>query len=144
MYHKVLTYIEYRAVSGVFQTIDPPPHLHPASCPPPAPKAGGVHTGWAVRGWGSIFRNTPDIGLASYSNLFTSITMRLIQEVPSVDGTEHHRGGHRAIQRGLQGIAGSTVLRIHDILVWIRIRGSMTFWCGSGSGCGSGSCYFHH
>ncbi len=44
------------------------------------------------------------------------------------------------------------VLRIHDILVWIRIRGSMplTDGCGSGfgsgcgSGCGCGSFYFHH
>jgi hypothetical protein len=27
--HKVLTYIEYRAVSGVFRTIDRPPPLHP-------------------------------------------------------------------------------------------------------------------
>jgi hypothetical protein len=37
-------------------------------CPPPIPKAGrGVHTRRAVRGWGSIFWKTPDIGLASYS-----------------------------------------------------------------------------
>ncbi len=35
-----------------------------------------------------------------------------------------------------------TVLRIHDILVWIRIRGSMPLT--NGSGCGSGSFYFHH
>jgi hypothetical protein len=34
------------------------------------------------------------------------------------------------------------VLRIHDILVWIRIRGSMPLT--NGSGCGSGSFYFHH
>jgi hypothetical protein len=34
-----------------------------------------------------------------------------------------------------------TVLRIHDILVWIRIRGSMPLTNGSGSGFGSGSCY---
>ena len=38
------------------------------------------------------------------------------------------------------------VLRIHDILVWIRIRiwirGSMPLTNGSGSGCGS--FYFHH
>ncbi len=39
--HKVLTYVEYRAVSGVFQNIDPPPPLHPASMSSPAPKAGG-------------------------------------------------------------------------------------------------------
>jgi hypothetical protein len=50
--HKVLTYIEYRAVSGVFPTIDPPPPLHPASVSSPAPKAGEVHTRRAVRGWG--------------------------------------------------------------------------------------------
>ncbi len=40
------------------------------------------------------------------------------------------------------------VLRIHDILVWIRIpiRGSEppTNGSGFGSGCGSGSFYFHH
>ncbi len=37
-----------------------------------------------------------------------------------------------------------SVLRIHDILVWIRIRGSMPLTYGSGSGCGSGSCSFRH
>ncbi len=38
------------------------------------------------------------------------------------------------------------VLRIHDILGWIRIWicGSMPLTNGSGSGCGSGSCYFRH
>ncbi len=44
------------------------------------------------------------------------------------------------------------MLRIHDILVWFRIRigirGSMTLTngsgFGSGSGCGSGSCYLRH
>ncbi len=38
------------------------------------------------------------------------------------------------------------VLRIHDIFVWIQIhiRGSMPLTNGSGSGCGSGSCYFYH
>jgi hypothetical protein len=39
--HKVLTYTEYRAVSGVFRTFDPSPPLHPASVSSPAPKAGG-------------------------------------------------------------------------------------------------------
>jgi hypothetical protein len=34
------------------------------------------------------------------------------------------------------------VLRIHDILVWIQIRGSMPL--NNGSGFGSGSCYFCH
>ncbi len=36
------------------------------------------------------------------------------------------------------------VLRIHDVLVWIRIRRSMPLTNGSGSGFGSGSCYFRH
>jgi hypothetical protein len=50
--HKVLTYLEYRAVSGVFQNIgniDPPPPLSTQRvCPPPA-----TPTPRAVRGWGS-------------------------------------------------------------------------------------------
>ncbi len=33
--HKVLTYVEYRTVSGVFKNIDPPPLLHPASVSSP-------------------------------------------------------------------------------------------------------------
>jgi hypothetical protein len=61
--HKVLTSVEYRAVSGVFQNIDPPPPLHPASVSSPRTKG----TRRAVRGWGSIFSKTPDIGLVSYS-----------------------------------------------------------------------------
>jgi hypothetical protein len=39
--HKALTYKEFRAVSGVFGTIDPPPPSPPSECPPPAPKAEG-------------------------------------------------------------------------------------------------------
>ncbi len=43
--YKVLTYEEeYRAVSGVFQNIDPPPPFHPAGVSSPAPKAGGTHS----------------------------------------------------------------------------------------------------
>ena len=42
--YKVLTYEEYRAVSGVFQNIEPPPPFHPASVSSPAPKAGGTHS----------------------------------------------------------------------------------------------------
>jgi hypothetical protein len=41
--HKVLTYVEHRAVSGVFQNIDPCTHplsIHAAS----VPKAGGTHS----------------------------------------------------------------------------------------------------
>jgi hypothetical protein len=55
------------AVSDVFRTFDPPP---PPStqwvCSSPAPKAGAAG-GYTLGGGGSIFRNTSDIGLASYS-----------------------------------------------------------------------------
>jgi len=37
-----------------------------------------------------------------------------------------------------------TVLRIHDILVWIRIRIGGSRPLTNGPGCGSGSFYFHH
>jgi hypothetical protein len=53
----------------------------------------------------------------------------------------------RILFRGAFSVYHS-VLRIQDILVWIRIRiwirGSMPLPIGSGfgSGCGSGSCYF--
>ena len=43
------------------------------------------------------------------------------------------------LQKNLDFIA---VLRIHDILVWIRILGSMPLT--NGSGCGSGSFDVHH
>ncbi len=57
-------------MSGVFRTS--PPALHPAIVSSPrtkGTKGGGVHTHRPVRGWGgvSIFRKTPDIGLASNS-----------------------------------------------------------------------------
>ncbi len=52
--YKVLTYIEYRAVSGVFRTIYPTPRTQRV-CPPPAPTRGkGVHTRRAARGWGGV------------------------------------------------------------------------------------------
>jgi hypothetical protein len=41
-------YVEYKAVSGVFQNIDPPPPSHPASVSSP-------HTRWAVRGVGGQY-----------------------------------------------------------------------------------------
>ncbi len=82
--HKVLTYVEYRAVPGVFQNVDPPPPLHPASGPPPAPKAGGTHLPGSEGGGRSIFWKTPAIGLASYS----LISLRCMQNEP-----EHGAGG---------------------------------------------------
>ncbi len=38
-------------MSGVFRTIDPHPLSTQRVCPPRT-KVGGVHTRWAVRGWG--------------------------------------------------------------------------------------------
>ncbi len=65
--HKVLTYVEYRAVPGVFQNIGPPPTSPPSECVLPPHQRRGVHTRRAERGGGSIFWKTPAIGLASYS-----------------------------------------------------------------------------
>ncbi len=70
--HKVLTHIEYRAVSGAFRTIDPPPPLRTASVSSPRTKGGGggVHTSWAVRGWGvNIMEDARHwIGLLHYNS----------------------------------------------------------------------------
>jgi hypothetical protein len=58
---KVLTYVEYRAVSGVFQNIDPPPPHRPAE---------GGHTRWEERGVGGKYfgrRQTLDWPLTVYS-----------------------------------------------------------------------------
>ncbi len=50
LYHKVLTYVEYRAVPGVFQNIDPPyPPLHPASVSSPRTK-GALAGRWGGGG----------------------------------------------------------------------------------------------
>ncbi len=57
----ILTYVEYKAVSGVFQNIDPPPPLRECVLPPHK----RLHSRQAVRG--SIFWKTPDIGSASSS-----------------------------------------------------------------------------
>ncbi len=66
--HKVLAYVEYRAVSGVFQNIDPPPPSPPSACVLPPHQRRGILTRRTVRGVGaSIFWRTPYIGLASYS-----------------------------------------------------------------------------
>ena len=73
--HKVLTYIEYRAVSGVFRTPPSPTQLHPASVSSPRTKGeagrythspGGEGVGGGVN---PVIRKTPDIGLASYSTI---------------------------------------------------------------------------
>jgi hypothetical protein len=68
---KVLTYVEYRVVSGVFQNIDSLPTLHPASVSSHCTKGGGVHTHQGGEGGGVNIledaRHWRDIGLVSYS-----------------------------------------------------------------------------
>jgi hypothetical protein len=82
--HKVLTYEEYRAVTGVFQNIDPHPLSTQRVCPPPAPKAGGVHTRRAVRGWRvKILQDARHrIGLLQY-HLSTLTAMRSLLKYDS-------------------------------------------------------------
>jgi hypothetical protein len=46
---------EYRAVSGVFQTINPPPPLHPASVSSPRTKGGGTNSPGGERWGGQYF-----------------------------------------------------------------------------------------
>jgi hypothetical protein len=81
--HKVLTYVEYRAVSDVFQNIYYLPYTPspPSECvpsPPPAPRAGGTHSQGGEGDGGSIFWETPAIGLASSNNLSTKQPLELI------------------------------------------------------------------
>ncbi len=76
--HKVLTYVEYKAVSGVFQNIDPPPPSPPSeSVLPPHQGGGGVHTCRAAGGGGGGCNILEDarqwIGLLQY-NLSTPPT----------------------------------------------------------------------
>ncbi len=73
--YKVLTYVQYRAVSGVFQNIDPPPPLHPANVSSPRTIGGGGGThlpggegGWVVniledaRHWIGLLQYNPSTG----------------------------------------------------------------------------------
>ncbi len=80
--HKLLTNVEYRAVSIVFQNIDPPPPSPPSECVLPSHQRRGVHTRRAVRGGGgSIFRKTRDIGLASYSIISLRLSLSICLSV---------------------------------------------------------------
>jgi hypothetical protein len=74
-HHKVLTYVEYRAVPGGFQNIDPPPPSPPSECVLPPHQRRGVHTCRAVRGVGvNILEDASHrIGLLQ-SNLSTCST----------------------------------------------------------------------
>jgi hypothetical protein len=75
LHHKALTYVEYRAVSGVFQNIDPPTQR---VCPPPAPKAGvggGTHS---PGGEGSIFWDARHIIVKVLLTVSSTINNRVI------------------------------------------------------------------
>jgi hypothetical protein len=56
--------------------------------------------------------------------------------------TKTYKIRHIAGTGGMGEDVLAAVLRIHDILVWIRIRGSMPLT--NVFGCGSGSFNFHH
>jgi hypothetical protein len=65
--HKVLTYKEYRAVSGVFRTIDLPTPSPPSECVLRRTKGGAIHTRRAVRGWGVNILEDARHWIGSYS-----------------------------------------------------------------------------
>jgi hypothetical protein len=66
--NKVLTYIEYRAVSGVFRTTLLTPLSSQRVCPPPAPKAGGSHSQGGEGGGVNISEDARHwIGLLQYN-----------------------------------------------------------------------------
>ncbi len=69
--HKGLAYVEYKAVSDVFQGIlTPQPPLQPASGPFPHTKGRGYTLAGRWGGWGVyIFWKTPVIVLTSYSKI---------------------------------------------------------------------------
>ncbi len=66
---KVLTHIEYRAVFGVFRTIEPPPPLRAASVPPHTIGGGGKHSsgGEGVLGVNILEDARHWIGLLQYN-----------------------------------------------------------------------------
>ncbi len=74
-------YTVYRAGSGVFRTtvLNPHPLSTQRVCPTTAPKAGGYTLAGRWGGGGSIFRKTPDIGLASYSTIPLRCSCSFIQ-----------------------------------------------------------------
>ncbi len=84
--HKVLTYVEYRAVSGVLQNIYPPPPSPPSECVLPPHQRWGVLTRRAVGGGGWVVNILVDarhwIGLLQY-NLSTVSPYPNIRKCPA-------------------------------------------------------------
>jgi hypothetical protein len=95
--HKVLTYVEYRAVSGVFQNIDLPPPSSPSECVFPRTKAEAGKYTLAGRwgGWGvNILEDARHrIGLLQY-NLSTGKTdTMLVKSRKMTVWAKHCHGG---------------------------------------------------
>jgi hypothetical protein len=68
---EVLTFVDYRAVSGVFQNMDPPPPSPPSECVlPPHQRGGGggggSHSPGGERGGGSIIWKTSAVHITGY------------------------------------------------------------------------------
>ncbi len=83
--HKVLTYIEYRAVFGIFQTIDSyTPLSTQRVCPPPHHRRR-VHTRRAVRGWRVKISEDARhwIGLLQYNPSTSQCFQLLLQVTPT-------------------------------------------------------------
>ncbi len=73
--HKVLTFVEYRAVSASSKILTPhPPPRSECVLPPHQRRGLHAHSPGGEGGWGTIFRKTHDIGLASY----TIISLRAV------------------------------------------------------------------
>jgi hypothetical protein len=62
-------------MSLVFQNIDPPPPSPPVECVLPPTKAGCTHSPGGEGDGGSIFWETRDIGLPSYSNNLSTVVL---------------------------------------------------------------------
>ncbi len=66
--HKVLTYVDYKTVSGVFQNIYPHPLSTQRVCPLPAPMAGATHSPGSEGVGGQYFGRCQHwIGLSQYN-----------------------------------------------------------------------------
>ncbi len=113
---------------------DPDPHLWLVDPDPGGPKTCGSGSGTLGREGRTArhhnFCTHSDETKVRFGDI--DLTLNTLSQILST--------GRFFLDRG--HIMRQVVLRIHDILVWIRIRGSMHLT--SGSWPGSGSCYFRH